>query len=230
MGWLMAETRPKTVSSLGSLFQFRPEMAPAGAGAHCFLDCPVERDCVYSARRLYLEHPQRWAANIWHDTGSEGATEAEKLAALSEPGNPYSRCVYRCNLGIVDHQSVLVGFVDGATGTFNLNGGASIASRLVHLTGTKGEAFGRFEDGHFTVSLIAPEAPSGRREDSVDAAAREGDAHGGGDQALVEDFLALVRGEPTSISCTSLEDSMVGHRLVFLAEDSRARGGQALSY
>lgn len=228
MAWLMAETLPKTVSSVGSLFQFRPEMAPEGAGTHCLTDCPVERDCVYSARRLYLEHPQRWAANIWHDTGCEGATEEEKLAALSEPGSRYGRCVYRCGIEIVDHQSVLVGFIDGATGTFTINGGASEASRLIHLTGTKGEAFGRFEDGHFTVSLIAPEAESGKRVYEVDASAR--DAHGGGDQALVADFVSLVRGEAASVSCTELAQSMAGHRLAFLAEESREKGGAALVY
>jgi predicted dehydrogenase len=226
MAWLMAGNLPGTVSSIGSLFQFRLEMAPEGAGTHCLLDCPIERDCAYSARRLYLEHPQRWAANIWHDTGREGATEGEKLAALSEPGNRYSRCVYRCNLGIVDHQSVLVGFANGATGTFTINGGAAEASRLIHLTGTKGEAFGRFEDGRFTVSLIAPEAESGRRVYEIDASSQEGDAHGGGDQALVQDFVSLVRGEETSVSCTALEGSMVGHRLVFLAEESREKGGE----
>lgn len=230
MAWLMAGTRPSTVSSVGSLFQFRPEMAPEGAGTHCLLDCPVERDCVYSARRLYLEHPQRWAANIWHDTGRANASDAEKLSALNEPQNPYSRCVYRCGLGIVDHQSVLVGFEDGATGAFTINGGASEAARHIHVTGTKGEAFGRFEDGRFTVSLIAPEAKGGRWAYVSDASARRGDAHGGGDQALVADFVSLVREEPTSISCTTLEDSVAGHRLAFLAEESRARGGAALAY
>jgi predicted dehydrogenase len=231
LAWLMAQTRPACVSSLGSVFQFRPEMAPAGAGRHCLLNCPIERSCAYSARRLYLEHPQRWADNIWHDSGREGATQEDKLRLLLDPANPYSRCVYRCGLRIVDHQSVMIGFADGATGTFCMNGGASASSRTIHLTGTKGEATGRFEEEKLTLSLISPDAPGGRRVQVENLApTRQGDAHGGGDQALVMDFVALLRGEMPSLCSTTLEDSMTGHRLAFLAEDSRLLDGAMLPF
>ena len=53
---------------------------------------------------------------------------------------------------------------------------------------------------------------------------------GGGDQALVADFVALLCGQQTSVCSTTLDDSMVGHRLVFLAEDSRGQGGAMLPY
>lgn len=231
MAWLMAQSLPETVSSIGSVFQFKPEAAPANAGTHCLLNCPVERDCVYSARKLYLEHPQRWADNIWHDSGNDNATGEQKRRILSEPDNPYSRCVYRCGLKIVDHQSLLVGFRDGATGTFNMNGGAAWASRRIHLTGTKGEAAGCFEDERFTVTRIAPEAPGGKRDRVVEfSPSRLGNEHGGGDQALVADFVSLLRGEKTSVCTTTLDDSMVGHRIVYLAEESRVGGGKTLPY
>ncbi|MFH1568218.1 MAG: gfo/Idh/MocA family oxidoreductase, partial [Gemmatimonadota bacterium] len=42
--------------------------------------------------------------------------------------------------------------------------------------------------------------------------------HGGGDMRLVADFLRVVRGEPASLSTTSLEDSVTGHLLGFLAD------------
>ena len=231
MAWLMAQALPASVSSIGSVFQFTPEGAPEHAGTHCLLNCPVERECSYSARKLYLEHPQRWAANIWHDGGHDGATDAEKLRILSAPDHPHSRCVYRCNLQIVDHQAVLVGFGDGVTGTFCVNGGASASARRIHVTGTKGEAMGCFETERLTVSLIAPEARLGNRVYDVPTAySGEGNAHGGGDQALVMDFVTLLRGEQPSLCCTTLDDSLVGHRLVFLAEDSREQGGAMLRY
>lgn len=231
LAWLMADSLPASVSSVGSQFQFKPEMAPKGAGTRCLGDCPVERSCPYSARGLYLEHPQRWEANIWHDMGCDGAAEEEKARLLSEPGNPYGRCAYRCNLSIVDHQSILIGFVNGATGTFNMNGGASASSRCILLTGTRGCAYGRFEDERFTVSLIAPEESGGKRERVVELSrALLADAHGGGDQALVADFVSVVRGEEPSVSCTTLDDSMIGHRLVYLAEESRLHGGECRQY
>lgn len=225
MAWLMKGNKPATISSIGSVYQFKPEMAPEGAGTHCLVNCPVERKCNYSAKKLYIEHPQRWANNLWFD--NPNISEEGKLHALSDTTNPFSRCVYNCNISIVDHQSLLIGFEDGATGTFSMNGGATAPSRHIHITGTKGEISGTFEEQKFTVSLIAPEAPGGRSICTVDVSVdQQGDAHGGGDQAIVQDFMAMLKGETPSPCCTTIEDSMVGHRIVFLAETSREHGGE----
>ena len=231
MAWLMNGNLPKTVSSVGSVFQFLPEMAPENAGTHCLNDCPIERSCLYSARRLYLENPQRWANNIWHDSGTEQPSSEEKIRLLSDAANPYSRCVYRCGLKIVDHQSILIAFSDGATGTFSMNGGASASGRNIHVTGTKGEIIGNFESEQFTVHCIKPEHPKGRISRIADVSADQlGNPHGNGDQAVVQDFFSLLRGEAASPCCTTLADSMVGHRLVFLAEKSRENGGECERY
>ena len=48
--------------------------------------------------------------------------------------------------------------------------------------------------------------------------------HGGGDGRLVEDFIKYLTGEETSISCTSLEDSIYGHLAVYKADESREKG------
>lgn len=234
MTWLMAGNRPVSVSSIGSLFQYRPEMAPPGAGTRCLTDCPVERECPYSARRLYLEHPQRWVNNIWRDCSQdtlESVSREEKERLLRDSANRFGRCIYRCQPQIVDHQSVLVSFADGATGTLTMNGGASASRRHLRLTGTRGEIEGCFEDERFTVSRVEPDAPGGRRVEAIDVSGeQQGDPHGRGDAALVRDFIALLRGEETSPCRTTLEDSLVAHRLAFLAEESRQQGGKLLSF
>lgn len=231
MAWLMKGNLPKTVASVGSVFQFLPEMAPVKAGTHCLNDCPVERSCIYSARRLYIENPQRWADNIWHDSGVTQPSLEEKISLLSDADNPYCRCVYRCGLKIVDHQSLLIAFSDGATGTFSMNGGAAASGRNIHITGTTGEIIGNFESQQFTVRLIKPEHPGGQVSRIVDVSADQlGNPHGNGDQAVVQDFFSLLRGEAASLCCTTLADSMVGHRLVFLAEESREKGGESVRY
>ena len=226
MSWLMGDNIPVTISSVGSVLQFKEEKAPEGAGTHCLNDCPLERECIYSARRLYIENPMRWANNVWHDTHSSPETDEEKEEILRWPGNPFSRCVYRCNINIVDHQSVLIHFRDGATGTFSMNGGATMPRRIIHVTGTRGEIHGDFERERFHVRLIDPEAPGGYTERTLDMSDfQQGDAHGGGDRSIVLDFIALLRGERTSPGCPTLEDSIVGHRMVFLAEKSRLADG-----
>ena len=229
LSWLMQEDKPAGVSSAGSVFHYRPEMAPEGAGTHCLLDCPVERSCPYSAARLYIEHPQRWANILWFGQGP--LTDEEKRASLLAPDNPYSRCVYRCGLQIVDHQSMLVRYESGALATFSVNGGASAPARCTRITGTKGEICGTVEEERFTVSLVAPDAPGGRLLRTVDvSAAQHGNAHGGGDALVIRDFIALLTGQPVSPSVSTLEGSLTGHRLAYLAEDSRAQGGAMLPY
>lgn len=231
MAWLMSGNLPAAVASVGSVIQFHPGMAPEHAGTHCMVDCPIEQECIYSARRLYIRNPQRWANNIWHDSGTENPSDEEKERLLSDVNNPFSRCVYRCNLKIVDHQSVLIQFEDGATGTFSMNGGASASGRNIHITGTKGEIIGTFEEECFTVHCIAPDRPGGRISHIVDVSEMQrGNAHGNGDQAIVQDFIAVLRGEQPSPCCTTLKDSMIGHKIVFLAEASRESGGQLLKY
>jgi predicted dehydrogenase len=107
-----------------------------------------------------------------------------------------------------------------------MNGGASTPRRMMHITGTKGEIYGDFERERFHVRQIAPEAPGGYTERTLDISDfQQGDAHGGGDRSIVLDFVALLRGERTSPGCPTLEDSIVGHRMVFLAEKSRLAGG-----
>lgn len=231
MAWLMGNNHPQTVSSVGSLFQFREDQAPQGAGTRCMTDCPIEKDCVYSARRLYVEHPQRWANNIWFECGAEQPSDQEKIRILMEPDNPFGRCVYRCGLEIVDHQSVLISFEDGATGIFSMNGGATASGRMIHITGTKGELKGTFEEEKFILWKICPEAPGGRTVQEYDVSAlQQGNAHGNGDQAVVRDFIALLRGEEVTPCCTTLEDSVIGHKLTFLAEESRQMGGQLIHF
>ena len=226
MSWLMGDNTPVTISSVGSVLQFKEEKAPEGAGTHCLNNCPLERECFYSARRLDIENPMRWANNVWHDTQSSPTTDEEKEKILRREDNPFSRCVYRCDINIVDHQSVLIHFRDGATGTFSMNGGATMPRRIIHVTGTRGEIHGDFERERFHVRLIAPEAPGGYTERTLDISDfQQGDAHGGGDRSIVLDFVALLRGERTSPGCPTLEDSIVGHRMVFLAEQSRLAGG-----
>ena len=63
--WFKSGITPVSVASFGSNLQFRPEKAPAGAGTMCLVDCPIEPDCLYSARKHYLDNPGRWKPYVW---------------------------------------------------------------------------------------------------------------------------------------------------------------------
>ena len=225
MMWLMQPTLPTGVSSVGSLFQFKPENAPAQAAERCVPDCPLADPCRYSSKNLYLMHPNRWECYAWADLEhKENATDEDRLASFLN-GNPYNRCIYKCGNDVVDHQSVLINFASGATGTFNMVGGTAKSMRKIHITGTLGELYGVLDDNRYTLSRISALAESGFEDETVDLSEFCTDGHGGGDDALTEDFIRYLRTGKQSISCTAIENSVAGHLTVFLADKSREEGG-----
>ncbi len=233
MMWLMGDDAPTQIASFGSNFAFAPEKMPDGAGNRCLVDCPkaVEEACPYSAQKHYIDHPDRWFFYVWDQfIGKEpAATIDEKIEAL-KTDNMYGKCVWKCGHDNVDHQSVLVNFESGATGTLNMIGGTAKAERNIHIIGTKGEIKGIFDDSVYEIRRIhqAPgEEPYTTEVVDLkiggDKSGMTG-SHGGGDLRLVDDFVDVCRGETPSISSTSLSDSIRGHLAVFCAEESRKNG------
>lgn len=231
MMWMMGEDKPKTVSSCGSIFQFKPEMAPEGAGTKCLVDCPHKDTCLYSAKRLYIDHPDRWEFYVWSALEDmENATIEDKINLL-KGDSPYGKCIYKSGNNVVDHQSVMVNFASGATGTHNMVGGAARPLRRIEIVGTKGEIWGEFEHNDIHVLRINPDPGKEFDEEIIDLSAFcEGGGHGGGDLGLAEDFVNYVRGEKPSVSCTSIFDSVAGHKTVFLADISRENGSKTMDY
>lgn len=216
--WMKGESKPVTVSSFGGLSYFRPERAPEGAGTRCLLDCPIEADCEYSAKKHYLEQ-KLWASYVWvHSHLGIAPSEEEQIQSL-RMDNPYGRCVWHSDNDVVDHQSVMIAFDDGSTATHNLMGGTSKPCRRIHLLGTKGEIEGVIEDGYFIVRHPDPRAGHEYTEERVELNVSN-DMHGGGDLRLVADFVRVIRGEAASLSTTTLEDSIYGHLIGFSADVS----------
>ena len=223
MMWLMSETKPALVSSFGCNMQFRPENAPENSGTRCLVDCPLSEECLYSAKRIYIDHPDRWSFYVWDALENiDNPTIEDKIELLKT--SPYGVCAYKSDNNVVDHQTVNVMFENGATGTHNMIGGTSRGTRTIFITGTKGTIEGDFENGKFTVSEIDPR-PGCEHFDTEYDLKIDNDTHGGGDLDLVRDFISYVRGEETSVSCTSINDSLLGHLEVFLADKSRENNG-----
>lgn len=231
--WMMSETKPKQISSFGGKFQFKPENAPKEAGTICMKDCPLVDTCVYSTKRLYIDHPDRWAFYVWDALEGKKNVTIEDKIALMKSDSPYARCIYKCDNNVVDHQSVMINFESGATGTHNMVGGSAEPRREIHIIGTKGEIFGNFEESKFTVLKIDPSPDAHNEECDVEEVDLRvtGDmvgaygGHGGGDERLAADFVKFIRGEKPSLACTSIFDSVAGHLSVYLADKSRENGG-----
>lgn len=228
MMWLMSPDKPVSVSSVGSKMQFIPENAPQGSGTRCLVDCPYVDTCDFSAKRIYLEHPDRWEVYVWRSIEDiKNPTDEDRKKVLIE--SDYGKCIYKCDNNVVDHQSVLVNFASGATGTHNMVGGSSEPLRTLRIVGTKGELYGEFEHKFIKLKKVNPSAPDAYDEEIIDFSDISTEGHNGGDERLTEDFVNFVKGESHSISCTAIEDSVPGHKIIFLADKSRENGGQVVS-
>ncbi len=236
MMWFMSETKPIQISSFGSKYQFKPENAPENAGEICMLDCPLVETCPYSTKLLYID-TDRWSFYVWDKLEHIKNPTIEDKIALMKSDSPYARCIYKCDNDVVDHQSVLVNFESGATGTHNMVGGSAQSIRKIHIIGTKGEISGNFEDSVFTVKKINPSTNAINEECDIEVVDLNvvgdmigiGGGHGGGDERLAADFVKYIRGEEPSLACTSIYDSIAGHISVYKADKSRENGGMPQS-
>jgi predicted dehydrogenase len=219
--WLMYlfGRAPRRVSSFGGLSHFRAESAPAGAGTRC-TDCAVESTCPYSARRLYLDcldDPDRhfWPLSVVTDD----LTEDGVLTALRT--GPYGRCVYACDNDVVDHQVVAMEFDDGATCSFTMSAFTPMGHRRTRLLGTHGYLDG---DG---VTLTHADFRTGEEtvvDPPVTAGSSAADGHGGGDEGLVDAFLAAVATADPTLLASDAATSLASHRVVWAAEHARTTG------
>ena len=225
IAWMKSGVAPVSVASHGSLMYFRRDKMPDGAGTRCLVDCPIEEGCMYSARKHYLDHPDRWRFYVWDSIEHIAEPTIEDKIESLRTTNPYGLCVWRCDNDVVDHQTVSVEFADGSTAVHSMVGGTARPVRSIHLVGTQGEIQGVLEDNRFVIRHIDPRPGKEYSEDTVDLNVvnpeLERGGHGGGDRRLVEDFVRLIRGEPRSIAATTLDDSINGHLIGFCADIAR---------
>ncbi len=224
--WLNSPMELKSISSFGSDFQFCKEKTPVGAGRKCLVDCKIEDSCLYSAKKHYIDHPDRWSFYVWDCFPEHKKVSLQDKQKKLETDSPYGECVWMNNHNVVDHQTVAIEFSNGSTATLNMIGGTSKAERNVHIIGTKGEIKGVFDDSKYVLRKIVTNNTKGYVETEFDLNI-DGDksgmtgSHGGGDLLLVEDFVKILNGKKPSISCTDIYDSIRGHLAVFMAERSR---------
>ena len=205
------------VSSFGSIKVFRRGNRPAGAADRC-MDCPaeVERGCVWSAKKMYLDYGDR-LGYMFADTSRAAM---ERVVRETE----YGRCVYACDNDVPDHQVVNMEFEGGATVSFVMAGFTERNVRTTRISCTRGEIVGDGETLHicsFDGASVDAGGPFSRRLDNPSR-------HGGGDFNLMAEAIRLVRkGTAEEIKSTT-EEALESHLIAFAAEKSRLEGGRVI--
>ena len=223
IAWFNNSTRPVSVFSTGGRNFFNEDNAPKGSGNRCMVDCPkaIKDKCIYDAEDMYIKNDLLpWYP--WQCTGKnyQDVTLEEKIESL-KTYNPHGRCVYKCGGDILDHQQVLIKFNNGSTASHTLVLGAMKADRSIYITGTKGEIEGSAASGQLSVRTYDKDH-AGYKERIVTFKDTEGEVggHFGGDKGLVQDFITYLNGGQPSISTTTIEDSLIGHLVIYDADKS----------
>jgi predicted dehydrogenase len=212
-----ADSEIADVSSYGRLDVFRKENAPAGAPQRCTDGCPQAGVCAYDSHQ-YLGPKKRWLRMVLD--GGETAPDDEVMHFLKT--SPWGRCVYHCDNDVVDHQVVAGEMRNGITINFTMT--AFECGRSMEIFGTLGSLKGgpMWKDANAYELSVRDHATGATSEvviEQGDAAGYAG--HGGGDFGIVDSIDKLFGANG------SLEpglDGLAGHRLAFLAEQSRVNG------
>ncbi|XP_029995838.1 uncharacterized protein LOC115423209 isoform X2 [Sphaeramia orbicularis] len=207
------------VSSFGSLSHFRKEDKPPEAADRC-VDCPIEAECSYSARKIYLDRVKRgqtgWPVSVICPNSYpdiESVTEALKTG-------PYGRCVYECDNDVCTNQVVNMEFEGGVTAAFSMVAFTEkICDRQTTIYGSKGEM--RY-GGHDVSVFDFLTQRWNVHHPHPDALKHYGmGGHGGADYHLIKAFISAVANNDPSLIRSGPEETLQSHLLVFDAERSR---------
>jgi predicted dehydrogenase len=215
MMWMMP-TKCIKVSSFGSLRYFTKENKPKDASSRC-MDCTVERDCPYSAKKIYLDSVKsgntKWPVAVI----AEVPTEETVTEALLK--GPYGRCVFECDNDVVDNQVVSMSFEGGLTASFSMIAFTEeICIRKTRIFGTKGEIVG---DGYKinVFDFITQKSTVYEPEDPALQTTLSG--HGNADYYLMRTFVDAVACNDPSKVLSSAQETLHSHLVVFAAEKAR---------
>lgn len=214
--WLsyMMSVPCEAVSSFGTLKHFRKDQQPAGASDRC-LDCAVEANCPYSAKRIYLTALDRGHTGWPVDVLTPDVSRESVLEALRT--GPYGRCVYACDNDVVDNQVVNLQFAGDRTASFSMMAFTQMRNRETRLFGTRGELVcdGRLIH-HYNFMTDSTETI----DTEIDTGAVLG-GHGGGDYWLMHHFSQALLDEDQRQILSGPDETLASHLMVFAAEQAR---------
>lgn len=218
-----ANSKCKSISSVGDLVYFKEENAPEGSTDRC-LDCPHADVCVYSAKKQYLNNWKElncpedvWPFNIM----AQAPLTEEKIMASLKKG-PYGRCAYRCDNDVVDHQLTTMTFENGVKATLTMTAFTATGGRRYTFFGTLGTIVLEEVDNTLTLHKYYQQPVVY----DISTLNEKGYGHGGGDGMLIDKLYDILSGDTSA--ATSFEASVESHLMGIYAEESRLQGGKLL--
>ena len=212
--WLVGK-KCEAISAFGGLKWFRLENAPEGSSYRCADGCSVESSCPYSALKIYHRDRQRtYVFDLPEDELQHGDFILEQLAKTN-----YGRCVYKMENDQPDHYITSMEFEDGVTVNFSMEAFTSYHGRRTRVMGSLGDVVGDMNEFTHTDFLTGKQTKWDITVKDVEH--YENSGHGGGDWALVTDWIRAVKTKDASVLSSTLDASIESHLIGFIAEKSR---------
>lgn len=217
--WLVGKPC-KSIVADGSLSWFKAENAPVDAPLRCTDNCPHESTCPFSAIDVYVRRKAHLGVFDLQTNSSDKKTfEAEILSKISDPTNVWGRCVYHCDNNQPDHFVSEMVFEDGTTAAFSMEAFTPYGGRRTRIMGTTGYIEG--DSKEFIVYEFRSNKKYLWNKKLSDIPEYKGSGHGGGDMALVCDFIESVSWQDPSMLTSTVDASIESHIMGFRAEKSR---------
>lgn len=213
-----AESRCKSISSLGELTFFKKENQPEGAANRC-TDCKFKNDCDYSSVRIYEKNRYNLRTHI---TNVEPVTdEAVRESLLT---TDFGLCAFNAGNDVVDHQVCTMTFENGVIANLRMMGFVRWGGRTTTFFGTKGELYLNEEKKFLEIKLYSePETEIIPLKDLLSGVY----LHGGGDFGIIKAISEFYK-YGKSKDLATLENAVESHLMGFAAEESRHNGGKVV--
>ena len=214
--WLSGK-KIKRISSFGDLNYFKKENDLKGSSEYC-TDCSIKDKCPFNAYRFYLENKE-WLRPMVGDDLTD-----ENIIKYLDHGQ-YSRCVFKCDNNVVDHQVVNIQFEDNTTASHTMNAFTRWCYRDIKIMGTKGCIEGNFETQKFTLFKFVDNS---QKEYDIHDYSDDFTGHGGGDKLMFKELIEYLQTGKKSMNLTTIQESVISHQMAFAAEKSRLEDGKVI--
>ena len=207
----------KSIAAFGSLKWFKKENAPEGSTNRCTDGCAVEKNCPYSALKIYNK-PNGWSSVF--DLPDDISKHEEYILEQLKTTN-YGRCVYRMENDQPDHYITSMEFEDEITANFSMEAFTSYHGRRTRVMGSHGDITGDMTEFTHTDFLTGKKTIWDISVDKNNNSGYQGSGHGGGDWRLVTDWINAVKNQNSSLLTSTIDASVESHIMGFMAEKSR---------
>lgn len=226
LDWLhyILKRRCVRISSFGSLKHFHKGNKPSEAMAadRCLI-CPLQDQCPYSAKRIYLGALAMGEEEFVSKIVSSGQRPITQEMVIEElQTGPYGRCVWECDNDVVDNQVVSMQYEDSMTAVFSMvSASKDVCVRKTRIFGSCGQLE---IDGnkiiHFDFATMkSNEVPLLHVDDMPKDTKLQG--HDGADWHLISSFVKAVATGNGKHILSGVDETLESHLLVFNAEKAR---------